>query len=467
MHTSDERPVAFYHRDGLVAAWNHATRYAGKGGHIATLPEIVELRLGAKPGTKNSPWEKWYTSASAEYLGVGADGRVKIIVAHGVGPMSTISGIKAVYRWEYGDKSRRRNGGRITAQQFLDLESGQYGNVKVISPKDLQLSGGRFRRKFDVAPVNVLDFEDYLADVGKDAFVCYLTAAGALRDPLMRMRLGSNSYRYLMRHEQAAKTFHRTRRPNRGRSWAVGFDDRSHPYITKVDDASNCGYLRFDTRDASGIWTSKPRVPEDGFALAHLLDIHQFVEAHTAEVGAILLSSPGVHGWRDGARFIALPPFGRLDSGLADGPDPSKVLHEHWEHFMEPVEENFSPIVPFLLEREGDEWFACYPKKFPEDHCMDDGDLEFHATSVERVGEPGTFIVNEDFFLRYKLAQVKAIMPRTANAYQIVDIGTKAGDGQTTVTVVFYRADVDLSRRLPRTKDLARDYDRLMEVYAR
>ena len=142
MSAAIERPVAFYHRDGLVAAWNFAERYAGTSGHVATLPEIVELRLSAKPGTKDSPWETWYTSASAEYVGIGADGRVKIIVAHGVGPMSTIDGIKAAYKWEWGDKSRRNNGGRITAWQFLDLEAGAYGHTEVFGVFDFLGAGG-------------------------------------------------------------------------------------------------------------------------------------------------------------------------------------------------------------------------------------------------------------------------------------------------------------------------------------
>jgi hypothetical protein len=133
MSEASQRPVAFYHRDGLVGAWNHAAKYAGKDGHIATLPELVELRVRAETGVQGSPWGTWYTSSSAEYVGVGADGRIKIIVAHGVGPMATIDGIKAAYKWEYSDrKERRRRGGRITAQQFLDLEAGKYDEVNVV-----------------------------------------------------------------------------------------------------------------------------------------------------------------------------------------------------------------------------------------------------------------------------------------------------------------------------------------------
>ena len=134
---------------------------------------------------------------------------------------------------------------------------------------------------------------------------------------------------------------------------------------------------------------------------------------------------------------------------------------------MQPVEEGYAPIRPYLLKYAHDEWFACYPKKFPNDQCMDSGDVEFHVRSVRRLGDDGRFTTDEMFFLRYKLAQVQALMPKEANAYEIVDISGKDQNGLTTVTVRFYKADVDISRRLPRTDEIARDYERLMEVYAR
>ena len=474
MSAAVERPVAFYHRDGLVAAWNFAKRYAGTSGHVATLPEIVELRLSAKPGTKDSPWETWHTSASAEYVGIGADGRVKIIVAHGVGPMSTIDGIKTAYKWEWGDKTRHNNGGRITAQQFLDLESGKYGEVKIVDAADFIRSDRNLVRRFDIASVNVLDFQEYLDAMGLvdgyNIFDRYLTAPDALRDPLIRMRLGSNAYRYLMKHERIAKAFHVKKRPNAGYRWAQGFDYRNHPYITKVETASNCAYTLPNEaiRKATGKWVDEPRVPEEGYALAHLLDIDAFMRTHTQEVGVMLMSSPYVHEWWNGANFIAVPDGATLDNGLAQGPDPVKAIREHWEYFMQPVEEGYAPITPYLLKYAHGEWFACYPKKYPNDQCMDDGDVEFHVRSLKRVGEDGSFTTDEMFSLRYKLAQVQALMPKEANAYEIVNISGKDrnGLGLTTVTVRFYKADVDTSRRLPRTDEVARDYERLMEVYA-
>ena len=467
MSASIERPVAFYHRDGLVAAWNFASNYAGASGHIATLPEIVELRLGAKAGTEDSPWETWYASGSAEYVGVGADGRVKIIVAHGVGPMSTIDGIKTAYKWEWGDKTRRRNGGRITAQQFLDLEAGVYGEAKQIGVFDFCGPCGGIVRAFEIAPVNVVDFQDYLDGLGCDEMYDYLTAPEALRDALIRMRLGSNAYRYLMRHERIAKSFHAKERPNAGYRREQDVDNRAHPYLTKVETASNCTYTMPNeaTRRATGKWVYEPRMPEEGYALAHLLDIDAFMNTHTHEVGVMLMSSPNVHEWWNGAKFIAVPGGAVLDNGLAQGPDPAKAIREHWEHFMQPVEDGYVPTTPYLLKLAGNEVFACYPKKYPNDECMDEGDFEFHAHSAQQVGELRSFTTDDMFFLRYNLAQVRALMPKEANAYVVVNVSNKDSNGLTTVTVRFYDADVDTSRRLPRTDEIARDYNRLMEVW--
>ena len=99
------------------------------------------------------------------------------------------------------------------------------------------------------------------------------------------------------------------------------------------------------------------------------------------------------------------------------------------------------------------EWFTRYPKVSPEEACMDSGDLQHHVRSVRPVGT-GRFEVKEMFFLRYPISAVREIMPDGANAYEVVRICPKAGDGTTPVIVQFYQADVDASRSLPRADQL-------------
>lgn len=471
--TAKWRPVAFYHQDGLVPAWNFAKRYAGRSGHVATLPELIELRLGTEPGTEDSPWENWYTSSSAEYVGVGADGRVKIIVAHGVGPMATIDGIKAAYKWQYGDKTRSRRGGRITAQQFLDLEAGKYGSVKSVNIfRSMRHSADDLRP--DV--VNVLDFQDYLdfqqmfqafrlASGGRAH--PYLSAPRANYDPLLRFRLGPKGDAYLLKHEELAKAFHKEEHPNAGIKWAREFDDSPFPFITEVDWASNCPVTQVkNSKRPYDEWEWEPRVPEEGYAFAHLLSLDRLTHTHTSEVGVVLLSSPGIHEWSNGAKFVSVPRRASLGRGVIKSPDASQLLRERWEHFMEPVSSDYEPVRPFLLRSFKGEWFAVYPKKFPDQQCMDSGDLEFRCQSVELVGRKDTFTTDDDFFLRYSLQEIRSIIPDGANAYEITNVSGKDSLGLTTVTVRFYRADVDLTRHLPKVDVLARDYGRLMEGFA-
>ena len=124
MTTEKKEPnaMAFYHRDGLTAAWQQAMMFAEKDGRIATMPDIVAARLQAKPSA--SVWDKYYTTLTAEYVGYSRGGNLVLVVAHGIGPMATLEGIQKAYSWQYNDKSRNRRGGRITEKEFLDLVDG-------------------------------------------------------------------------------------------------------------------------------------------------------------------------------------------------------------------------------------------------------------------------------------------------------------------------------------------------------
>jgi len=72
MKTTDKRPfahaMAFYHQDGLPAAWKQAMKFAGKKGRLAIMPDIVASRIETKPG--DAPWETYYTTLTAEYCGI-------------------------------------------------------------------------------------------------------------------------------------------------------------------------------------------------------------------------------------------------------------------------------------------------------------------------------------------------------------------------------------------------------------
>ena len=108
MQVPSNSAMAFYHGNGLVPAWQQASRFASDTGRIATLPDIIDARLGSEPGTPS--WERYFSTTSAEYLGRSRSGNRIIIVAHGVGPMATLDGILKAYSFEFNDKTRGRRG---------------------------------------------------------------------------------------------------------------------------------------------------------------------------------------------------------------------------------------------------------------------------------------------------------------------------------------------------------------------
>lgn len=102
--TGENPPTAFR------AAWEHS------GGRMATLLDIIGFACRIRKV------DEWISTNSAEYYGRGADGRLKLIVAHGVGPLATPKGLAKA----------QANGWTISWRQFLALERGKFGDVTVL-----------------------------------------------------------------------------------------------------------------------------------------------------------------------------------------------------------------------------------------------------------------------------------------------------------------------------------------------
>lgn len=434
--------MAFYHGDGFVPAWSFAMKYAGPEGHVATLPEIIEARLATKPG--DLPWKAYYTTSSAEYYGIGADGRPKLIVAHGVGPMSTPEGVKKAYSWEYRDRNRNRRGGRISAAEFLKLEAGEYGPALVLESTSDAI-GGR-------GHVIVIDFQDYLSAWGEDDD--WRTVFLGKIDSLLMARLGRSGIDYLNTHRNHALEWHRKE--------SIRLPDSGHPYLVQNKAASNCPYTTYKQPDGSFNWLRPhPIRLEPGKAMGHLLTISGLCHMHCGGWEG-LTCDVACHEWSDGTRLVGVPAGAVWKDGIGEAPQPHEVLRRNWQRFMQPYDDtDYNRPRLFLLELVGDEWFTRYPKLF-DGESMDEGDIEFHVRSVQPVGGFRRFQVDEQFFLRYRLSQVVALAPDEANAYEIVDISPRDRQGLTTVAVRFYKADVDTSERLPRVKEVKQNYDLLM-----
>lgn len=436
--------MAFYHHDGLVPTWQMAQKYIGKGGRIATLPDIIDARLASEPGSV--PWETYFTTLSAEYIGLSRGGNKIIVVAHGVGPMATLDGIIAVYKHEYADKSRNSRGGRISAEEFHKLEDGDYGGVFVV------------------------DYNHYVARY-QYPFIETIRARQAMTDPLLHARFGGKrrAQNYVAHHMKYAAEWHdqqimldpADRRGMYLSDWRQFLErrreqhliDKDNPFIIKVGDASNCSHRH----EPLG----------DGVAMAHLLTMSRLVNLHH-EGHESLACDIHSHEWTNGSRLVGIP-TGTEVTSIHPGWDAWKALEQHWESLMVPLPRRGRIGIRPLMKL-GDTWFTQYPSK---GHSMATWEPEFLVTEIEAAGDPIKFqteIRGYYGLFRYDVRDVGVLAPLNANAFLITEPDTVWQNGNPTrhkATVQFYRIKADTSRRLRRQGDLEGDYETQMRLLSR
>lgn len=442
--------MAFYHQDGFVAAWQQAMRFAGHQGRIATMPDIVAARLAAKPG--DAVWESYYTTLTAEYFGVTKRGNRILIVAHGIGPMSTLDGIQKAYSWEFKDKDRSRRGGRITQQEFWDLEAGKYGYVEVI------------------------DFESYCRRY-RYPFMQVLRCSEAVTDPVLRARLGMRAEEYIRAHTDHSRAWH-CKQAKIDPANRHGFPPEDHrefldrrrrlhecgvidPYIISMEGPNNCRY----TFTPSG----QHREIEQGYAIGHLIATSRLGQL-SHDGNESLVSEVGCHEWWNGVRIVGIRNHAGVPTGIQEGPDAYQLIQEHWRELLCPVvPPDVSPIGFRALVQIAEQWFTQYPKTGAR---MDSYEAEYVVFSMEEIGEPVLFrttVGGYHGFFKYAINEVESMAPPGANAYRIVSepqIEWHGGDPtHHTVMVQFCRIEADTSQRLMREQQLSHDYQRMMQLH--
>jgi hypothetical protein len=421
--------MAFYNPKGLVPAFKHAKAFAGKDGRVATLPDIIEARLATEPG--DFSWETYFTTLSAEYIGLSKAGNPIAIVAHGIGPMSTLDGVLAAYSYQFNDKERNNYGGRISQEDFLKLESGTYGDVAVI---DLVATWNRRPYQFSGHAVTTKEITE---------------------EPLWQARLGKKWREYVEHHSACA------------RKWDEEYH-RSYerPCILGMDAAANCGY---STRELFDRQIEKA----PGKAVAHLLSIgrlvhstHQYYEYdyERREYRDSLVSDVDCHGWSDGTRMLGIQP-GTGVSVHPGIPSYSKLVEKHLEKLWGPNPKGAKDTVNgfWHLVKMGKQHLTDYPK---QGDGMDNHEPEFLITKIERVGKPKQFrttIGGYHGFFKYGIDEVRRIAPPEANAYTVGDDIAISGEDHVA-RITFYQVTVDTTQRLVRMDDIYRDYDLLMSL---
>lgn len=435
--------MAFYHQAGLPATWEQAMQFAGIGGHLATLPEIVNARIVTVPG--EFPWEHFFTTHSAEYYGFSKSGRRILIVAHGVGPMATLDGTLKAYSFEYKDKNKKQKGGRITEQEFWDLEAGKYGAVEII------------------------DYDNYCNE-REYPFIDFLSLSKALADPVLHARLGQNAETLIMHYAEAARAWHlsEAEKMEKNSGNLSGFAEYkehirqehlamarpgSDPFLIRIQCAANCPYPFGRNRSHWEV--------EKGHAVAHLLSVSRPFDS-SFDGNRCLLFDVHCHEWLDGCRLVAIKQDGNITTDIHPGLIPEALFKANWRKLFSPAGEQreigFCSLMDFDREL-----FTQYPKK---GNGVDTWEPEYLVGYPYVLGKPILFRTEKHDhpkFLKYDINDLRAIAPRGANAYLLMP-GDLLPNGAPQCLVQFFKIWADTTRRLIRVSELAHNYQTMMNL---
>jgi len=415
--------MSFYHPNGLIPSWEFAKKFAGDGGRVATLPDIVAARI-CDDKLEGFAWDNYFTTASAEYFGYSKKGNLILIVAHGIGPMSTIEGVKKAYSFQYNDKNCDNRGGRISQEEFCKLESGQYGEVSII---DLEALKKRY----------------------KYPFLEQLTGMDVSHEELMRARLGKKYLDYIricLRFSEEAK-----------------IDLTEYPAnIITMSDASNCPYL-FQVLETN-----------PGLAVCHLLSVGSPLVTHhqnsfDGQYITSLIHDVSCHEWSNGARFVGIKADAGSQSINPGTNDLDWCLEEKWKSLVTTREapKNEKLGVRRLMDY-GEYCFTEVPKVGER---MDTGKPEFFVRLKKKVGPVVFFrttIGGYHGFVKYGLNEIQVICPRQANAYEIISDWQSIQKNKRLkwheAIIQFYKADIVTSEVYPDKDKILQNYEDTMRV---
>ena len=164
-HPTAVNAKIIYHEDGLEETFRVARLLLDKPNqphtHLATLPEIIALRL-ARPAT-NPIWTNYYLTASAEFFGVDpTDGEFKFVIIHGqANPLATPEMIRMSYDVEdmYASPHFGNRYGTLPTATFRRLLLGEYGSVTVVTLEEV-LEFEQANPDFDMRQIGDTEVEE-------------------------------------------------------------------------------------------------------------------------------------------------------------------------------------------------------------------------------------------------------------------------------------------------------------------
>lgn len=421
----ENKAMAFFNEDFSKAA-KLARKFAGPNGRLATLPDIINARL--ETSTNSAAWSQYFSTFSAEYCGFSKMGNPLLIVAHGVGPMTTPEQAVSVYDSPLKPKLYGRSGseGRITQQEFLDLESGKYGEIATVDLKD-------YLKRYQYPFIETLNYQQ------------------ALTDPLVSARLGVRSREYVTRHFLEAVKWIGEENQARYKGEVEMFGKK---FDRPVELSEGVKVLKMEDNSNSCYQFLTPDQPP----LAHLLGIGQLY----LQNGDHLVSDVYPKGWLSTARVVGIRESDFPTDIIPSTYIGNEVIAKHWQKVSREVTKPRKQPKLFRLTEVGGKWFTQYPKQAGS--TMDTGAIEYQSQKPVAVSDPVEFKTRWGGyygFFRYDIKEIQKLAPKEANSYNFEGEIVLDGDYHR-VPVRFYKTEVDTTRYAPKSRELEEDFDFLM-----
>ncbi len=404
--------MAFYNSDGYKNAADLALRFAGDGGRLATMPDIVDARLTKKP--ESFEWGRYFTTNTAEYIGRSKQGVPLVAVIHGAGPLAQPESMTRIYAQSYTYNEGRPP--RITKRDFQRLIAGHFGPVEVMELREVT-------ERYEYPFMEQLTFEQ------------------ACDDPLVRARLGARAIEYLTYHRDFSREWFQQEHPGK----------EPNSYILQSGGGTN--YFRAEER------SERP--------YGHILSTSSLQNLHHQH-GISLTSEIGPHDKGNGVRVVGVRAERRQVDAIHRGPeDLTNNPVKYWPQLMVPADPDAQIVEPYTLTQLGNTWFAEYREA---DHVMESGEGEYLVTSMRRIAGPETIVVpilGYHGFFKYELDSVREILPEGANAFYIgepTNIWENGNPEKQSAPIAFYQATIDPTRRLLRTAEIQNNLDLVLSL---
>jgi hypothetical protein len=436
--------MSFSNLKDFQSTFSAAERYAAENGRLATMTDIIMAR--SLNDINSIFWHRYYTTLSSEFYGLYKGEKPMIVVAHGVGPLSTLEGIEKAYDICPELEKTSTDYGQITQAEFDKLVEGEYGEVKIVDVDEMLTY---YNSILKLAYQNGNESLPGLWDNG------YFTTRALVSDPLFLARVGNENLAlmYLKSYEAIAREAMKKRSALHGRQ----VDDETPVYAGKIDWTYKAPYT---TSDLKTWYIRSPQIERlkgKGFAYASLLSVSQLEWTGLRDTRIDQLTfEMDTHEWWHGYRLLAIRDAGfwsntkEFDFDAIESKTPKSAY----------VASSAGALPEFFSIIESDGRF--FTEAVKEGCSMDSGKAVFAVSSANPIGDQVHITLKDEnmFFLRYDLSEVRVVKPDGANAFKRVASDPR---GQWII-VQFYAVEANLHERLIAKDELTDDLDRFMTI---